>query len=115
MKINVVLSLIILVLSSLLGYWVYSVADANIHAKLAGFLSAICLALPLILGFGVSYNTSASLVNIRILSCVLVLIMLILHFYYATAGIIMSYYVLISGILICIYLVIIYGILKSKQ
>ena len=115
MKINNVLSLIILVLSSLLGYWVYSVADTDIHANLAGFLSAICLALPLILGFGVSYNTSASLVNIRMLSCVLALIMLILHFYYATTGISMPYYVLISGILICIYLAIIYAILKSKQ
>lgn len=115
MKINVVLSLIILVLSSLLGYWVYTVADTDIHANLAGFLSAICLALPLILGFGVSYNTSASLVNIRMLSCVLALIMLILHFYYAATGISMPYYVLISGILICIYLAIIYAILKSKQ
>ena len=115
MKINNVLSLIILVLSSLLGYWVYSVADTDIHANLAGFLSAICLALPLILGFGVRYNTSASLVNIRMLSCVLALIMLILHFYYAGTGITMPYYVLISGILICIYLAIIYAIIKSKQ
>ena len=115
MKINNVLSLIILVLSSLLGYWVYSVADTDIHANLAGFLSAICLALPLILGFGVSYNTSASLVNIRMLSSVFALIMLIFHFYYAATGISMPYYVLISGILICIYLAIVYAILKSKQ
>lgn len=115
MKINVVLSLIILVLSSLLGYWVYSVADTDIHATLAGVLSAICLALPLTLGFGVSYNTSASLVNIRMLSCVLFLIMLILHFYYAATGISMPYYVLVNGILICIYVAIVYAIVKSKQ
>ena len=104
MKINVVLLLIMLVLSSLLGCWVYSVADTDSHATLAGFLSAICLALPLILGFGISYNTSASLVNIRMLSCVLALIMLILHFYYAATGITMPSYVLVSGVLICIYL-----------
>ena len=115
MKINIVLTLIALVLSSLLGYWVYSVAVSDIHATIAGFLSAICLALPLILGFGVSYNTSASLVNIRMLSSVLAFIMLILHFYYAVTDITMPYYVLISGILICIYLAIIYAILKSKQ
>ena len=115
MKINVVLSFIILILSSLLGYWVYYVVDADIHATLAGILSATCLALPLILGFGASYNTSASLVNIRILSCVLILIMVILHFYYAATGITMPYYVLICGVLICIYLAIVYAILKSKQ
>lgn len=115
MKINVILSLIILILSSLMGYWVYSVAETDIHATFAGILSAICLAMPLILGFGVSYKTSASLVNIRMLSCVWALIMLIMHFYYATTGITMPYYVLISGILVCIYLAIIYAILKSKQ
>ena len=115
MKINVVLSLIILVLSLLLGYWVYSVADADIHATLAGVLSAICLALPLILGFGVSYNTSASLINIRMLSCALFLIMLILHFYYAATGISKPYYVLVNGILLCIYVAIVYAIIKSKQ
>lgn len=110
-----VLSLIILVLSSLLGYWVYSVADTDTHATLAGVLSAICLAIPLLLGFSVNYNTSVVLVNIRALSCVLFLLMLIMHFYYAYTGITMPYYVLINGILLCIYAAIIYTIIKSKQ
>ena len=115
MKINNVLTLIILVLSSLLGYWVYSVVDTDAHAALAGILSTLCLAIPLILGFGVSYTTSVSLVNVRVLSCVLFLLMLILHFYYAATGISMPYYVLINGILICIYVLIVYAIIKSKQ
>jgi hypothetical protein len=115
MKINIVLTLIIIILSALLGYWVYSVAEADTHATLAGVLSAICLAIPLIFGFGVSYKTSAALVNVRTLSCVLFLLMLILHFYYAATGISMPYYILINGILICIYVAIVYTILKSKQ
>lgn len=115
MKINNVLSFIILVFSSLLGYWVYSVAETDTHATLAGVLSAICLATPLILGFGVSYNTSVVLVNIRALSCVLFLLMLIMHFYYAYTGITMPYYVLINGILLCIYAVIAYVIIKYRQ
>ena len=115
MRISIVITSIILVLSSLLGYWVYSVADTDIHATLAGILSAICLAVPLLFGFGVSYNTSASLVNIRALSCILFLIMLLLHFYYAATGISMPYYVLVNGILNCIYVAIVYAIVKSKQ
>lgn len=115
MKVNTFLTLITLVLSALLGYWVYSVAEADTHATLAGVLSAICLAIPSVLGFGVSYQTSAAIVNVRMLSCVLFLIMLILHFYYAATGISMPSYVLINGIIICIYLAIIYAILKSKQ
>jgi len=115
MKVNTFLTLIALVLSALLGYWVYSVAEADTHATLAGVLSAICLAIPLILGFGVSYQTSAAIVNVRTISCVLFLLMLILHFYYANTGISMPSYVIINGILVCIYLAIIYAILKSKQ
>ena len=115
MKTNNVLTLIILVLSSLLGYWVYSVAEADTHATLAGVLSTLCLAIPLILGFCVSYKTSASLINIRILSCALFLLMLIIHFYYANTGISMPYYVIINGILICIYVLIVYAVFKSNQ
>ena len=115
MKVNTFLTLIALILSSLLGYWVYSVADTDAHATLAGVLSAICLAIPLIMGFCVSYQTSAAIVNVRTLSCALFLLMLILHFYYANIGISMPSYVLINGIIICIYLAIIYAILKSKQ
>ena len=115
MKINNVLTLITLIISSLLGYWVYSVADTDAHAVLAGVFSTICFAIPLILGAGISFNTSASNVNIKALSWCMFILMLILHFYYASTGISMPYYVLINGILICIYVAIVYGIVKSKQ
>ena len=115
MKINIVLTTIILVLSALLGYWVYSVAEPDTHATLAGVLSAICMAIPLIMGFGVSYQTSAALVNVRTLSCCLFILMLILHFYYANTGISMPSYVLTNGIVLCVYTAVAYAILKSKQ
>lgn len=115
MKINVFLSIIVFLLSCLLGFWVYSVTDSDAYAALAGVLSTICFALPLIMGFGISYNTSAAIVNVRMLSFVLFLLMLILHFYFANTGISMPSYVLINGIIVCIYLAIIYAILKSKQ
>ena len=115
MKINVFLSIIILVLSCLFGFWVYSIAEPDANATLAGVLSTICFALPLITGFSMSYNTSAAIVNVRMLSFALFLLMLILHFYYANTGISMPSYVLINGIIVCIYLAIIYAILKSKQ
>ena len=115
MKVNFVLTLIALVISSLLGYWVSSVADTDVHATMAGVFSTVCFAIPLIIGTGISFKTSASQVNIRALSWVLFILMLIMHFYYASNGVIMPYYVLINGILICIYVAIVYGIIKSKQ
>ena len=115
MRFNFVFTLIALIISSLLGYWVYSVADTDVHAALAGIFSTICFAFPLIIGTGISFNTSASQVNIKALSWLLFILMLIMHFYYASNGVTMPYYVLINGILICIYVAIVYGIIRSKQ
>lgn len=115
MKINSFLTLIALVLSVLMGSWVFSVADKDSHAVLAGIFSTICFAIPLILALGVSYSTSVSIVNIRVLSLAFFLIMLASHFYYAANGISMPYYVIVNGSIICIYAAIVYSIVKSKQ
>lgn len=115
MKINTVLTLITLVISALLGLWVYSIADNDRYAILAGVFSTICFAITLILGLCVSYNTSASLINVRTSSIVFLVIMLVSHFYYASSGISMPFYLIINGILICIYAAIVHSIVKSKQ
>ncbi len=115
MKINIILTLITLAISALLGFWVYSIAAAESHAILAGVFSTICFTIPLIMGLCVSYNTSASLINVRTLSVVFLMIMLVSHFYYAYSGILMPFYLIINGILICIYVAIVYAIIKSKQ
>lgn len=115
MKINNVLSLITIVISALLGLWVYSIADNDSHAILAGAFSTICFGIPLILGLCVSYNTSAIIVNIRTLSLVFLVTMLVSHFYYASRGVTMPSYIVTNGIFICIYAAIVYAIVKSKQ
>ena len=115
MKINNVLTLIAIVISALLGLWVYSIADNDSHAILAGIFSVICFVIPLIFGLCVTYNTSASLINVRTSSIVFLVIMLVSHFYYASSGISMPFYLVINGILICIYAAIVYSIVKSKQ
>lgn len=115
MKINTVLTLITLVISALLGFLVYSIADNDSHAILAGIFSTICFGIPLILGLCVSYNTSAIIVNIRTLSLVFLVTMLVSHFYYASRGVTMPSYIVTNGIFICIYAAIVYAIVKSKQ
>lgn len=115
MKINTILALITMVMSVLLGIWVFSIVEGNSHALLAGVFSTICFAIPLILGLCVSYNTSAMIVNIRTISLVFLVIMLVSHFYYAAKGVNMPSYIVTNGILICIYAAIVYAIVKSKQ
>lgn len=115
MKINISVTWIILILSSLLGYLVFSIADSDPYAKMASIISAVCFTFPLIMGGCVQYRTSVSLINVRVVSFVFFLVMLIFNFFYAYTGISMPSYVLINGILICIYALIIYAVIKSKQ
>lgn len=115
MKINNVLLLITIVISALLGIWVYSIAEIDSHALLAGVFSTICFAIPLIMGLCISYSTSAMIVNIRTISLVFLVIMLVSHFYNASKGITMPSYIITNGIFICIYAAIVYAIVKSKQ
>lgn len=115
MKINIFLSLIVLVLSTILGYWVFAVAGDDSHAVLAGVFSTICFTIPLVLAFGIDYTTSVANVNIKLTSTATLFLMIVSHFYYAAKGISMPYYVLVNGVLICIYATIVYFIFKFKQ
>lgn len=112
MKINYVLGLISFVLSVLLGFWVYSLSMPDKNAALAGVLSSICFAFPLIIGFCISFNKSTNTLNQRALAAVFFVIMCISHFYYAYNGIKMPYYALINGIIWCLYIAISYSINK---
>ena len=68
MKLNSVPSLLAVIISALLGYAVYSVADIDPNAILAGVVSTVCFIVTLILAIGVGYDDGKMSVNIRILS-----------------------------------------------
>ena len=112
MKINIVLGFISIILSVLLGFWVYSLSLPDNNAVLAGVLSSICFVFPLIIGICTSFNTSVNTINQRALAITFFFVMCISHFYYASNGIIMPSYVLINGIIWCLYVAIAFSINK---
>lgn len=115
MKVNVVLCAITVVVSVLLGYAVYSIAGIDPNAILAGVVSTVCFILTLIPAFCIKYESRALFVNIRVFSMVAFAIMLISHFAFAAIWIKMPFYIIINGIILCIYLGIVYSINSTKQ
>lgn len=115
MKVNVVLTVLSVVISLLLGYAVYSVAGIDPKALLAGICSAACFMCTLIPAFGIRYETMGMSVNLRVLSMVAFVVMLISHFSFAAILIKMPYYIIVNGLIICIYFGVAYSINSTKQ
>lgn len=115
MRINIITSLIAVGLSALLGYAVYSVTGNDENATLAFVVSSICFLVGLLFAFGVSYNDSKKGVSLRVFSFLVVLVSVIAQFAFAVFGITQSYYIITSGIILLLYLLIFNGIYKSQQ
>lgn len=109
MKANVFLFVLSVAVSALLGYLVYSVAGVDPNALLAGLFSTLCFICTLIPAFGFRYKTHALSVNLRTLSIVAFVIMLFFHIAFAAIVIKMPYYLIVNGIILCLYLGIAYS------
>lgn len=115
MKINIITSIISIALAALLGYAVYSVAGDDPNADLAFAGCGICTAIELLLAFGVSYEDSRKGVSLRVLSVLAVIVSTIAQFIFAGVGITESYYIIVNGIILLLYLLMFYGLFKAEQ
>ena len=115
MKVNSVLCALAVVVAVLLGYTVYAVAGIDPNAVVAGIFSTICFIATLVPAFGLKYETRALSVNLRVLSLVAFVAMLISHFAFAAIWIKMPYYYIVNGLILCIYIGIAYSINSTKQ
>ena len=107
-ELSTVYSLLALAAAMLLGYCVFSVADGNgdNNAYVAGIGSTICFAASFIPMIAMKHEHSGINMNLRVLSIVFAIILLISNFCYAIFGVAMPYYALVNGLIVIIYWVI---------
>ena len=115
MKVNAFLTLISILLTGLLGYWIYDVARGKEHDILCGICSSVCILSTIIPIIGLQYETGRMSINIRAFSGLFFTFFLISHFCYAAFGIKMPSYMILNGIILAIYLTILYKILSIKD
>ena len=115
MKLNPFLTVIAVVLSLLGGYLVYTVADGQQYDYVAGIGGAVCFATSLIPAVAIRFKTTALNVNLKVLSVIALLIMGISQLCFAFREIDIPYYIIVNGIIVCLYLAAMYAINSTKQ
>lgn len=116
MKVNIIPTLITLLMSALLAYLFYTMSDAEgqIHKALviSGFVStAICLEL----GIGLSFRDSQHHVSSFAVSLVFLIFFIAEHCCFAAWGDNVAWLIIATGLLLVSYLLVIYGISKTKM
>jgi hypothetical protein len=114
MKINFILLLIAIAISSILAYALYgfSVSENKMLFCAGGF---ICFATTLIIAFSVKFSLLRTTFNIRALSIVFFILLLISNFTFLFVVFLAPAYILTNGILLLIYILIAYSIYRAKQ
>ena len=108
MKVNVFLSFIGVALASLFGYLAFNVAEGQENDIICGVGSTVCFIATLIPTLGLNYESGKLGTNIRVLSAIFFFVFLISNLCFAGFGVIMPYYIISNGIILVIYLAIIY-------
>lgn len=115
MKVNLFLSFIGIALASLIGYLAFNVAEGQDNDLICGIGSTICFVATLIPTLGLNYESSRLGTNIRVLSILFFVIFLISHFCFAAFGVRMPYYIICNGIIIIVYIAIVYKMSNIKS
>lgn len=101
--------------AALVGYLAYNVASGDENDMVCGISSGICFAATLIPAIGLQYESGRLGANIRVFSALFFIVFAISHFCFAGFGVKMPYYIIVNGIMLMIFLAIIYKMQGVKD
>jgi len=113
MKINFVQAFIAIALSALIAYGLYSFHNGGNKILLCAG-SFVFLSVSLILSFGINFEQSRTTTNIRVLSGFFFTIALIINLLFNFISFSVASYIVTNGILLLIYILIVYSINKAN-
>lgn len=115
MKVNTFLTSVSIVIALLNGYLTYNVAEGQNNDVAFGTGSALCLMTTLIPAIGMNYESSRHGTNIRVMSALFSVVLLVSHFCFAAFGFNLPYYIIVNGIILTIFLALAYRIFFIKS
>lgn len=115
MKANIFLTMISLLLALLVGYLAYNIAEGKDNDVLCGIGTSVCLVATLVPMMGMQYESGRLGTNIRILSALFFFMFLISNFCFAGFGINTAYYIITNGMMLVIFLAILYKMLNVES
>jgi hypothetical protein len=114
MKINFVQTIIAIAVSLLIAYGLYSFHDSENKILLSGG-SFVFLATAIVMTIGASFELPRTAANIRVVSGIFFAIALISNLIFTFINFSVPSYVIINGILLLVFILIVYSISKAKQ
>lgn len=114
MKIKAIPLVIVLGISAIIAYGLYSFCTSDNAILLAIFGGLMSLA-TLATAFGVTIDSQGKSVNIKVVSLVFFVLALISNIVFARCAFKTPTYIIVNGLLILIWLLIVYGISKADN
>lgn len=114
MKVNYVQTIIAIAVSLLIAYGLYSFHDSENKTLLCSG-SFVFLAATLAMSIGTSFDFPRTTTNIRVVSGIFFAIALISNLIFTFIFFSVPSYVIINGILLLVFILILYSIYKAKQ
>ncbi len=115
MKINTVFLIIVFATSLLLGFFIYNISKCPTNALALGIGSAICFFLTLIPAAAISVEDSRIQANLKVLSWIGVIILLIINLIFALTNSNITYYIITNGLLLLGFIAVAYSLTKAEQ
>lgn len=114
MKVKLIPAIIVVALSALIAYGLYCfcVSDNNLLVSLGFLVMALCI---LLAAFGVGIEPHRTSVNIKVTSIVFFVLALISNAVFAFVQFSTPLYVVVNGILLLLWLMVVYGIRRARQ
>ena len=114
MKINSSFTIISIILSALISYGFYSYASEE-SKNLITIVSFISMVIPLIFMLCIQYELPRTTMNIRAISSVFLMLFIFLNFLEVIVKLSTPLYIVSSGILLCVFLILLTSINRAKQ
>lgn len=116
MKVNIVLLIIAVGIAALLGFLVYSFCSSADNACAIGVTSALSFAVTLVPIMGLKHESSRMQVNIKVMSTIALIVFLIMAAVMCFISVEkLNVYYIIVGIMILIYLGVIYSMSRIND
>lgn len=113
MKGNIFLTVTAILISVLAGYGFFAANSGEPYTLLLSVGSGLCLAISLVGTFGVKIEEKSANINFKVVSAIFFVLFLITNLIFGFVGVKIAPYIIINGILLLIYAIIEYGIVKN--
>ncbi len=115
MKANAFLCALTTLLALIIGYFLYNIAEGKPNDILCGVVSSLCFIITLIPLIAIKFELTRVGVNIKVVSSLTFVLLLIVNLLFACFGISTPNYIIINGLILVIFAMIVYKLSRIKN